>query len=251
MRPELRISEDAEAVAHAGADLFATIARDAIVDHGFCAIALAGGSTPRRLYQILAEGSAESGVPWNATHLFFGDERPVGPTHEDSNYRMAREALLDRVPLPESNVHRIEGEQSDSESAAALYELDLRAFFVSRMALLGAFPRFDLVLLGLGPDAHTASLFPGTTAVWEQHHWVTSCRVEKLAQDRITLTPPALNAARTLAFVVSGAEKAQAVASVMEESPDPGRLPAQIIRPKEGRLLWLLDRAAASGLEHR
>lgn len=249
MRPELRILPGSEEIAREGAKEFALAARDAVVERGFFTVALAGGSTPRRMYELIAEQAlGRAGIPWESVHFFFGDERTVPPEHVDSNYRMVREALLDHIPVPTENVHRIQGDHPDPESAAALYEFDLRGFFVTRTALLGMFPRFDLVFLGLGADAHTASVFPGTTVIFEQHHWVKDVFVEKFGQVRITLTPPVLNAARRVFFLVSGGDKAAAVEAVLESESDPGRFPAQIIRPREGLLTWLVDRAAASKL---
>jgi len=251
MKPQIRIVEDGEAIARDAAIEFARLARDAVIDHGFFAVALSGGSTPRRLYEMIAERAAgRAGVPWETVHFFFGDERMVPPDHRDSNYGMARTALLSQIPLPESNVHRIAGEAPHAEVAAQEYELDLRAFFATHRALVGPFPRFDLVLLGLGADGHTASLFPGSTAVWEQQRWVTSAFVEKLGAHRVTLTPPVLNGAAHVLFLVAGEEKAETVEEVLLGEFDPGRLPSQIVRPKEGHVTWLIDEAAARRLRH-
>ncbi len=251
MKPQIHIVEDAEAVAREAAIEFARIARDAVIQRGFFSVALSGGSTPRRLYEMIAERAAgRAGVPWETVHFFFGDERPVPPDHPDSNYRMVNEALLSKIPVPVGNVHRIAGENPDLDNAAHLYEMDLRGFFVARQALSGVFPQFDLILLGLGIDGHTASLFPGTTAVWEQQRWVTAPWVEKLNSHRVTITPPVLNAAGHVLFLVSGEEKSETLEEVLLGEFDPGRLPSQIVRPKDGHVTWLIDEAAARRLQH-
>ncbi len=263
MRPELRILDDAAAIATEAAMEFAVAARASVTAHGFFSVALAGGSTPRRLYETIAKVDAARGnVPWETIHIFFGDERPVGPDHAESNFHMASDALLSRVPIPERNIHRMLGEMDDPERAAELYELDLRSFFVTRTALTassmlpasvrpaieGVWPRFDLILLGMGADGHTASLFPETTAVWEQRRWVAANWVPKLEQHRLTLTPPVLNSADRVLFLVSGDDKAEALAEVLESERDPGRLPAQIVHPWQGQVTWLVDLPAAAKL---
>jgi 6-phosphogluconolactonase len=179
-------------------------------------------------------------------HVFWGDERHVPPDHPDSNYRMANEVLLSQVPIPPANVHRIKSEHPDARQAADDYEQTLQAFF--RLAA-GQHPRFDLIFLGLGPEGHTASLFPGTQALHETHRLVVSTWVGKFFTDRITLTPPVLNNAAGVVFLVSGEDKALALKAVLEGHDEPEQLPAQLIRPAHGRLLWLVDRAAASLLQ--
>ncbi|MCI0650447.1 MAG: 6-phosphogluconolactonase [Planctomycetes bacterium] len=245
---ELRTFPDGEAVARAAADEFARVAAAAVAERGRAAIALAGGSTPRRLYQILAERGAEAPrakVPWDALHLFWGDERHVSPEHADSNYRMTREALLDAGLVPAANVHRIRAELADAAEAARLYEEELRAFFRLRAS---EWPRFDLMLLGMGADGHTASLFPGTDAVGEVRRLAASPWVEKFKTYRITLSPPVFNHAAEVLFLVTGADKAATLREVLEGEPDPARLPSQLIRPADGRCLWFADRAAAARL---
>ncbi|MBK8230931.1 MAG: 6-phosphogluconolactonase [Candidatus Eisenbacteria bacterium] len=249
MKPHIHICADAEAIAREAAIEFARIAREAVIQHGFFTVALAGGSTPRRLYELIAErAQGRAGVPWESVHFFFGDERPVPPDHVDSNFNLANQALFSRIPVPAANLHRIHGEMPDLEVAAQLYETDLRGFFLARLALRGTLPRFDLVLLGMGADGHTASLFPGGNAVWEQQRWCVSGWVEKLHQHRVTLTPPVLNAADNVLFLVAGEEKAESLEEVILGENDPGRLPAQIVRPKEGRIAWLIDESAARRL---
>jgi 6-phosphogluconolactonase len=244
-KPDIRILENAEKLGWEAAEEFARQAGEAARTRGAFSVALAGGSTPKALYALL---TAETGspfrarVPWETTHFFWGDERHVPPDHPDSNYRMAHEAMLSRVPVPPQNVHRIQAENPDAGRAAAEYAGELRQFFRPEA---GQFPRFDLILLGMGPDGHTASLFPGTETVREQNTLVAAPWVEKLRAHRITLTPPVLNNAACVVFLVSGAEKAEALQRVLQGDYQPDRLPAQLIRPASGRLLWLVDRAAA------
>ncbi len=246
---EIRILSDAEALARTAAAEFARTASAAVRERGRFAVALSGGSTPRRVYALLAEDdSLRSEVPWDRTHVFWGDERPVPPDHPDSNYRMAREALLSRVPVPPGNIHRIRGEDPVAARAAGDYARILREFF--RLPE-GKFPRFDLVLLGLGTDGHTASLFPGTAALREERLLAVPNRVERLGTERITLTFPVLNGAGRVVFLVSGEEKAGAVRAALGDPPPPDPPPARRIRPERGSLLWLLDRPAARLLQGR
>jgi 6-phosphogluconolactonase len=240
-----RVVADAEAVARAAAEEVVEAAARAIAERGRFTVALAGGSTPRRLYALLADaaGPFRGRVAWDRVHAFFGDERHVPPDHPDSNFRMAREALLGHVAV--ASVHRMRGELPDAAEAARAYEAELGRFFALDPAKDPP-PRLDLVLLGLGPDGHTASLFPGTDVLEERRRWVAAPRVERLGTDRITLTLPVLDRARRVVFVVSGAEKAEAVARVL--APDEAPPPAARVRPEPGALRWILDRAAAAGL---
>ncbi len=241
--PVLRRVRDAEAGARAAAEEIGAAATRAVAAHGAFTLALAGGSTPRRLYALLADASApfRGRIPWDRTHVFFGDERPVPPDHPDSNYRMAREALLDHVAV--ASVHRIRGEDP---AAADAYEAELRRFFGVPPG--GEPPRLDVVLLGLGPDGHTASLFPGTAAVDETVRWVVSPFVARLGTRRTTLTLPILNRARAVVFVVSGAGKATALARVLAPTPGAEPLPAARVRP-DGEAVWIFDDDAASALD--
>jgi 6-phosphogluconolactonase len=227
-------------------------------------IALAGGSTPRSLYRLLADPAApyRARIDWQAVHFFWGDERHVPPDHPDSNFRMAREAMLDHVQVPAAHVHRIAAEEPDAERAARRYERELIEVFGLRRETAGGgegttreWPRFDLVLLGLGEEGHTASLFPGSPLLANGEPSRPSAQplaaavwVEKLVTWRITLTPPVLNHAATVIFLVSGAAKAPALAAVLEGEPRPELYPAQVVAPVDGRLLWLVDRAAAAQL---
>jgi 6-phosphogluconolactonase len=233
---------DPASLARAGAVQFVERAASAIAAHGRFAVALSGGSTPRAMYALLASEEFSPRIAWSRVHLFFGDERCVPPEHPDSNYRMVRETLLDHVPLPPGNLHRMHGEDPP-EQAARTYEMELRAFFGSAAA-----PRFDLVLLGMGDNGHTASLFPGLPAVREQVRWVVACHVEEVGAWRLTLTPVAINAAADVTFLVAGAGKAAMLKRVLEGPHQPDVLPAQVVRPTNGSQHWLVDGAAAAEL---
>lgn len=241
-KSSVRVFDDPEAVARAAASRFAEIAFEAVSERGAFSVALAGGSTPRRIYDLLAGEEWRVRVEWEKAHIFFGDERAVPADHADSNYRMANEAMLSRLPIPKTNVHRIEG-RGDASANASLYEDEMRAYFGDC-----EWPRFDLVMLGMGDDGHTASLFPHTVALEERKVWAAANYVEKLNAWRITLTAPAINAARHVLFTVTGAGKAARLREVLKGERDPSRLPSQLIRPRDGALEWYLDRAAASEL---
>jgi 6-phosphogluconolactonase len=252
LKPDIRIVPDAEELSRVAAEEFVRQAAAAVQAKGVFTVALAGGSTPRAFYRLLAangEASFRACVRWDRIRFFWGDERHVPPDHADSNYRMVHEAMLSRVPVRPENVHRIRAENVDARKAAAEYEQELRDYFFPRDMTLDEFPRFDLVLLGMGPDGHTASLFPGTDAVREQTMWVAAPWVEKLRAHRITLTAPVLNRADSVIFLVSGEEKAETLWEVLHGEYQPDALPAQLIRPRHGRLLWLVDRAAARLLQ--
>lgn len=243
MKPEVKIFADAAEVAREAAFEFAGVVESAVAVQGHCSVALAGGSTPRSLYSLLADDPAwRQKIPWDKLHFFWGDERHVPPDHQESNYRMAHEAMLTKVPVPAGNIHRIGSEEPDAQKAADNYQRELRGFFQLEP---GRLPRFDLVLLGMGPDGHTASLFPGTTALLEMERLVAATWVEKFNTYRITLTLPVLNNAANVIFLVCGAEKAAVLRTVLAEAGGTVQYPAQLIRPVDGRLLWLLDKGAA------
>lgn len=229
-----------EQVALAAAERFFTCAQEAIVDHGVFSVALAGGNTPRRVYELLASDPFKNLIEWSSVHLFFGDERCVPPDHPDSNYGMVYSTLISKIKIPSSSVHRIIGEGNPAENAAA-YEKELVTFFGEL-----SWPRFDLILLGMGEDGHTASLFPGIDAANEESKWVVATIMEKLEQDRITLTLPVLNHAAHVVFLVTGEGKAERLSTVLRPQPGADRLPAQLIQPIDGTLEWLVDKAAAS-----
>jgi 6-phosphogluconolactonase len=221
------------------ADEFAASASEAIRVRSRFAVALSGGKTPRAMLEELSNRALD----WQAIHFFWSDERCVGPDDPDSNYRMAHEALLSKIAVPEANTHRMRGELEPSAGAAA-YDAELRTFFPERA------PVFDLLFLGLGPDGHTASLFPGTDALKVVDRWCASNEVsEPVASPwRLTLTYPAINAARRLIFLVEGADKADILATVLGREKDVRRYPAQGIAPTDGELVWLVDAAAAAKL---
>ncbi len=238
-------------MSEAAARLFTARAAAAVSLRGRFTAALSGGKTPVTLYTMLTQKPFASQIPWARIHLFWVDERCVPPDHEESNYRMVRERLLDHVPIPPANVHRMQGEM-DPVEAAARYEEGLRQFFASQQSSGSsgaAFPVFDLVLLGLGADGHTASLFPGTRAIRESSRWVLGHYVDAQKGWRITLTPPVINAARMVVFTVAGAGKASVLRDILEGPLRPDVLPAQIVRPEGGELLWMLDRDAAALLK--
>jgi 6-phosphogluconolactonase len=238
-QPEIRILNPAELFQAAAAE-FAALASEAVRNQGRFTVALSGGSTPRNLYSLLATNSS---IPWDRIVFFWGDERHVPPDHPDSNYRMAYETLLSKVSVRPENVFRIHAELKDAEGAAEAYEQGIKTVFNLRP---GEFPRSDLVLLGLGLDGHTASLFPGTRALEERKRLVVANWVGQLKAYRITLTLPVLNHSACVMFLVSGADKAQAVLEVLKS--DGEGPPAKSVRPVAGRLLWLLDKAAGSAL---
>ncbi len=226
---------NSEAVAMAARTWFVERVQQAIVERGRCLVSLSGGSTPKRLYELLAElGDGE--IEWPKVHLFWGDERDVRLDHVDSNYRMVRQALLDRLKTSKPVVHRIPTGDQTPDRAAREYELRMREF------ARGAPFHFDIVLLGLGDDAHTASLFPDTTALTITDRWVVANQVEKLATTRVTLTAPILNAARSVAFLVCGSSKQWAIDKIRGAVRNPNLYPAQLIQP-EGELWWFVDEA--------
>jgi len=228
----------------AAAEEVLRIATDAVAKRGRFTMALSGGSTPKNLYTLIA-ANASAALPWAQMFFFWGDERHVPPDDPDSNYRMAKEALLSKVPIPPGNIFPIPAENQDAVAAADAYEQTVRKFFALRP---GEFPRFDLILLGMGPDGHTASLFPETAALQEKSRLVVANWVEKLKTSRITLTLPVLNAARCVAFLVSGADKAAVLHEVLEGSAPAEKYPSKLVQPTNGKLIWFLDRAAASQL---
>jgi 6-phosphogluconolactonase len=238
----VEVAENAEVLSHLVAEQFVRLTTDAIGSRGRCAVALSGGSTPKSVYQLLAAPAFRSRVRWSDIHFFWGDERHVPPDHPDSNYRMAVEAMLSKVPVPPANVHRVRGELSDAEQAAREYEHTVRACVGGE-----PIPRFDLIDLGIGTDGHTASLFPGSAGLEERERVCVANWVAKLGTYRITLTLPTLNAARAVIFIVKGAEKASIVQRVLSD-PVGESLPAQSVRPADGTLVWMLDRAAAGEL---
>jgi 6-phosphogluconolactonase len=241
---EIRTLTTPQELFEAAAEEVVKATNDAVSERGRFTIALSGGSTPKSLYNLLAT-NARNILPWDKMFFFWGDERHVPPTDPESNYRMANEAMLTKIPVAAGNIFRIAAENPDAAAAAAAYEETLRQFF---SLAPGEFPRFDLILLGLGPDGHTASLFPGTAGLQEKSRLVMANWVEKFKTNRITFTLPVLNAARCVAFLVSGTDKAPALTAVLEGDAPGEQYPAKLVRPNDGSLIWLVDRAAASQL---
>jgi 6-phosphogluconolactonase len=243
----LKIHENAEECSRAAAEAIAKVVREAVATRGRCCLALAGGHTPQRTYQYLASPTLREQVDWSRVEFFWGDERPVPSDHPDSNYRMARVALLDPLHIPDEHRHRMIAEAQDMDTSAQKYQDEIAR--VLGVSVFGEPPALDLVLLGMGPDAHTASLFPATPALSEMRRWVVPNPVVKLDSQRMTMTPMLINLASHVFFLVVGADKATALAEVLEAHLDTQRLPAQLIRPRSGQLVWYVDKAATSSLK--
>lgn len=243
---DLVVVADQAALARKAAELFAETAERALARVGRFTVALSGGTTPKLLYSLLATEPYRSRLPWRQTHVFWGDERCVPPDRPDSNFGMAKAALLDQVPVPPEQLHRMQAERKDLVVAAREYEAEIARTFAAPPT--GDPPALDLILLGLGPDGHTASLFPHTQAVRETRRWAVRNYVAKLDANRLTLTAPILNRGSMILFLVAGTDKAPVLKEVLEGPSDPDRLPSQLIRPVSGRVIWLVDRAAASKL---
>lgn len=235
----IRVYADLEALSQAAADSFVKLSMEALSSKGGFIVAISGGSTPRRFFSILAESPYEERIPWTSTHIFWADERCVPWGHPDSNYKLAHEALLSKVPIGDENVHRIKGEEN-SEKAARDYEESLRLFFGTQ-----PLPVFDLIILGAGTDGHTASLFPGSAAVHERKRIAIAIHAEAPKPDRVTLTLPVLNNASRIIFLAAGREKATVLHEIMEDG-NPKRYPAGLVQPVHGHVTWLVDRDAAS-----
>ncbi len=242
---EIRTFTTPQEISAAAAEEVVRAANEAVNRDGRFTLALSGGSTPKNLYNLLAT-NARTALPWDRMFFFWGDERHVPPTDPESNYRMADETMLAKIPVAASNVFRIKTENPDAAAVAEAYEQTLRKFFQVQP---GQVPNFDLILLGMGPDGHTASLFPGTAALKEKSHLVVANWVEKMQTHRITLTLPVLNAARCVTFLVSGTDKASALHAVLEENVPAEQYPSKLIKPSDGKLIWMIDRAAASQLK--
>lgn len=238
----IRVFNDYEALSQGAAEMFADLADQAISSYGRFSVALSGGNTPRRMHEILTAEPLRKKVRWEMVHVFWGDERCVPPDDPRSNYLMARQTLLDHVPVPSNHIHPIRGDLHPDE-AATQYETELRTFFA------GQPPVFDLILLGLGDNAHTASLFPHTPVLNEKKRWVADVFVAEQDMYRVTLTAPLINQARDAVFLVSGSDKAAALHSVLEGAYQPHELPAQLIHPSGAHPIWLVDKAASHKLK--
>jgi len=242
-QPEIRILKTAADLFETAAAMFVTQATEAVRTNGRFTVALSGGSTPKSLYALLA---TKPGIPWDKVYFFWGDERHVPPDDPESNYRMVNEALLSKIQVPPENIFRIHAEEKDAAAAAQQYEQVIKDFFHLSP---GQFPRFVLIYLGTGPDGHTASLFPGTAALNETQRLVVANWVPKFNTDRLTFTYPVLNAAACVTFLASGPDKAPILHDILENSA--AGLPSQRVRPTNGKLIWLVDEAAASKLSRR
>ena len=237
---EIKVVSDAKAVAAEAAERVASAAERAIAERGKFSIALSGGSTPKALYALLAAEPYRSRIDWSKVHVLFGDERGVPPDHKDSNYKMADEALLSKAPIPKGQVYRMKGELGDkADQAAKEYGQMLKRDFPDGL---------DVVLLGMGGDGHTASIFPGTMAVKEKEHRVVGYFAENSSTGkswRITMTAPYINQAREIMVLMAGADKAARLKEVLEGPLEPDRLPIQLIKPTQGKIIWIMDVAAA------
>jgi 6-phosphogluconolactonase len=241
MPKEIRVFPNLEDLCQAGADLFTALAKESIRERGRFSAVLSGGSTPKPLYQALASPERQEQLDWRKIHLFWGDERCVPAEHPDSNYRMVRENMLQYISMPDENVHRVPAEM-DPRMAAFSYEEILRGFFP------GHWPRFDMVLLGMGEDGHTASLFPHSAGLNEEDRWFIANYAPERDAWRLTLTKNAINAAKNIAVLVSGGSKADMLFDVLEGDYEPDEKPIQLISPEKGRMVWFVDQAASDNL---
>lgn len=240
----IAVYPDTNTLSQQAAQFIVRLANESIVTRGRFSIALSGGSTPKVLYGLLGSEPYRDQIDWSKVDIFWSDERCVPPDSADSNYRMAREVLLSRVPLSPQQVHRMPADQPDRDAAAQAYTHEMRQSFGT-----GDIPHFDLIQLGMGPEGHTASLFPHQSSLHEQQRLVMYVNVPKPPPPRLTFTPPILNATRHVLFLVTGAEKADAVQAVLEGDYNPEEYPAQIVRPASGEIVWMLDEAAAGKLK--
>ena len=243
LRADVRVFVDLDALSDAAAVEFVSASQNAVSERGRFLVSFSGGATPEKLYDLLGRAPYRDQTDWAAVHAFWGDERCVPPDDSQSNYGQVLELLLSKVPLPPENIHRICGELG-AEAAADDYERVLKIFSTKPFD----WPRFDLALLGLGTDGHTAALFPGSDVDALRSVMPTSSAYGDRPSSRVTLTPPVFNSARSVMYLVSGSEKAAILAAVLQGEYRPAALPAQRIRPNEGQSIWMVDRAAAAGL---
>jgi 6-phosphogluconolactonase len=239
---QMLVVPDAPALFEAAAEIFVQAAAEAIEKYKRFTVAMSGGSTPKALYELLATAPWRDQVDWSKTHFFWGDERWVPSTDKNSNYRMTLEALLSKVSVPAENVHRIETDSGDPQTSAAKYEAEIRKVF-------GARPQFDLILLGLGTNGHTASLFPHCASLDVRDRLVAAEYIDEVKMTRITFTVPLINDAHSIVFLLSGHDKASVLQEVLRGPHDPQRLPSQLIEATDGELTWLADAAAASAID--
>jgi len=238
---QLKIFSSTQTLESAVVKLFIDLARQAIDDKGQFTVALSGGSTPQAIYEDLGKPEHQHELNWAKIHLFWGDERHVPPNHPESNYRMVDDALLRHITIPGENIHRVSAEM-DVQAAATAYEQDLRQFFDRN------WPQFDLVLLGMGTDGHTASLFPGSAGLKEEKRWFIANQVPELRKWRLTLTKHAINTAKYVIVLVQGASKADMLVEVLAGAYSPEEKPIQLISPIDGEMIWMVDEQAANAL---
>jgi 6-phosphogluconolactonase len=243
MNPKIQIFKDLHALSDFAAQLFVSAATQAIAERGRFLGALSGGNAPKPLYQLLASEAYRGQIEWKRVHIFWGDERCVPRDNPENNYFQASELLLSKVAIPEENIHRVESESSPAE-AARDYANALKSFAEASLE----YPRFDFVLLGMGDDGHTASLFPNSPTDVSSPVIAVTANYQDRPANRVTLTPLVFNAARQIIFLVSGGSKAETLAKILNGEYRPSLLPAQRIRPTEGELIWLIDETAASKL---
>ncbi|GCE20215.1 6-phosphogluconolactonase [Dictyobacter kobayashii] len=240
---DVTVFSDVEQLSRSAADYITRVAREAIAARNRFSLALSGGSTPKKLYGLLATEPYRSQIDWSKVEIFWSDERNVPPDDAESNYRMANEVMLSKLPIPDEHIHRMPAEQADRDAASLAH-----AHEIQRVLGTEGTPRFDLIQLGMGPEGHTASLFPHQPSLHEQQRLIMPVSVPKPPPDRLTFTPPLLNAAAHVLFLVTGAEKDDAVKAVLEGPYQPDEYPAQIVRPTNGEVSWMLDTAAAEKL---
>jgi 6-phosphogluconolactonase len=243
---DITIFPDGEQLSHASVRYIVQMANEAFAAHGRFTIALSGGSTPKGAYSLLAFEPYRNQIDWTKAEIFWSDERCVPPDDAESNYHLAHEVMLSKLPIPADHIHRMPADQRDLIAASSAYEQEMQRVFGTT-----GVPSFDLIQLGLGPEAHTASLFPYQASLRETERLVMPVTVPKPPPTRLTFTPPILNAAKHILFLVTGTEKADAVRAVLEGDYQPEEYPAQIVRPTQGEVNWMLDTAAASKLEQR
>jgi 6-phosphogluconolactonase len=242
----IAIYPDTDVLSHEAARYIVQVAQESIVTHGRFTIALSGGNTPKKLYGLLGSEPYASQIDWNLVEIFWSDERCVPPDSPDSNYHMAQEVLLSKVPIPASQIHRMPADKPDRDAASLEYAQEMQSVLGTNMV-----PSFDLIQLGMGPEAHTASLFPHQASLHEQERLVMPVSVPKPPPPRLTFTPPLLNAATRVLFLVTGADKAEALQAVLEGDHQPDEYPAQIVQPPRGDVVWMLDNAAAAKLSKK
>lgn len=242
---QIAVYPDTDTLSRDAAQYIVRLANESIVSHGRFTIALSGGTTPKKLYGMLGDEPYRSQIDWALVDIFWSDERCVPPDSEESNYLLAQQALLNKIPIPASHIHRMPADETDRDAASQSYSDEMRRIFAT-----SRIPSFDLIQLGMGPEGHTASLFPHQPSLHEQQRLVMPVIVSKPPPPRLTFTPPLLNAAHNVLFLVTGTDKAEAVQAVLEGVANPNEYPAQIVQPAHGEVVWMLDTKAASNLKN-